>query len=787
MKFKNALAAGSALAMIVTGQVAFAEQNNGQTAAKSGSDTTEVSSIVVTATKRQTKLQETPIAISAFGQAQLTENHVNDVTDLSRFVPSVAFNSQGDQAAIMITMRGIGNDSAYTEVADPEVAMYVDGIYSPRAQGASVLMYDMSRVEVMRGPQGTLFGRNATVGAISLITAKPVIGNYYGNVEAVVGNYNRMGLRAMVNMPISDTFALRAAVITDRHDGYADFQTPPDVPGVNKSVFITGGKKYYAADQRSARISALWQPTDKFKWNLSIEGYQDTGAPVIGLMQTPRPGQKLWSTLSDTAPQQDRRSLALRSQIDYQINDAMALTYVAGASRIMGSTNTDTDAGTLPPTGPNTPGGAFQENHTVSSQYDFMSHEVQLKSTGKNTIDWIVGAYYSHEENQIRFDIDVRNGYRLGSFAWAGSFIQADREIDSLAGFAQATWHMNDRIRLTGGLRYTQDKKEDIGGRNVTFSGCPVGKDCSGGIWGAYKGVTGAQLVNLLPGYGISNNDVKGEWSKMTYLARIDADLIKDKLLAYGSIGTGFKSGNIEDGGLLAGPETLTNYEAGLKSTLWDGKATLNLAAYYEDFKGYQVNQAVTKRDSNGNIISTQMITQNAKGAKAYGFEAEFNARLTPLDRVQASLSIQNTEMQELLSIDGRLYSSSDIAHLQQLKGKELAHAPKYSGTISYDHKFVLKNGASLTPRGTVHFEGDSWLSYFNQGAYDKQKAYTRSDASLTYDEPNHRWSAEVFVQNIENGNIKTGAGSFGAPNTPVWLAVYQAPRTYGARLRASF
>ena len=155
----------------------------------------------MTATKRETSLERTPIAISAFGQSQLDKQQVKDVTGLADFVPSLHFAQQGDQGGILLTMRGIGNDSAYTEVADPEVAIYVNGIYSPRAQGASVLLYDMERVEVLRGPQGTLFGRNATVGAINMVTAKPTFDDFHASVEAVGGSYNRFGMQGMVNVP----------------------------------------------------------------------------------------------------------------------------------------------------------------------------------------------------------------------------------------------------------------------------------------------------------------------------------------------------------------------------------------------------------------------------------------------------------------------------------------------------------------------------------------------------------------------------------------------------------
>jgi iron complex outermembrane receptor protein len=796
MKLRRTLLAGSSVVAALIAATAV----QAQTAAPAPADSSLIEEITVTATKRETNLQDTPIAISAFSQSSLDRQQVKDVTDLAKFVPSMAINQQGDQGAILITLRGIGNDTAFTEVADPEVAIYVDGIYSPRAQGAAVLMYDMDGVEVARGPQGTLFGRNATVGAVSLRTAKPTLGDYYGNAEVVAGSYNRLGARVAVNMPLSDTFAIRLAAITERHDGYVDFQRPPEVAGVNASAFVTQGKKYYAQDQRSARLSALWKPNDKFTWNVNVEGYQDTGAPIIALAQTPRAGQKQWSALIDTAPESDRYSYGVRSTIDYSINDNVGLTYITGWQRVGGSANSDADGGILGVTrnGALTKGG-FGENHTVWSRNDAWSHEIQLKSQGQQTIDWIVGGYYSHEDNSIRFDIDQRDGYRDGPMSWAGSFIQAKRTVESKAAFGQAVWHINDRIRLTGGVRYTDDTKQDQGGRNVTFKGfsdcltaeaasaTPNPARCSTGIFGRDRGASAAELLALLgPGYNISNNDVKGSWDKFTWLGRVDAD-VSDDILVYGSVSTGFKSGNIEDGGLLANPETLTNYEVGSKIRFLDGRATLNLAAYYEDFKGYQVNQVVTTFKPDGTVATSQVVTTNAKGAQAYGVEAELVANLTANDRLQISATAQDTKMDELLAADGRI-GPNDLAHAVQLKGNELPHAPHFSGTVAYEHTFDLESGGRVIPRIATHFESKSWLSYFNQGAPDQQKSYTRTDVTLRYEPADAPWSAEAFVQNLEDKNIKTGAGAAGVPNyDPIWTAAYQPPRTWGFRLRTKF
>ena len=215
----------------------------------------EVQEVIVTATRRETVLQRTPIAVSAFNQTALDRQQVTDVTDLARFVPSLQFNEQGDQSAIVLTLRGIGNDTAYTEVADPEVAIYIDGIYSPRAQGASTLFYDVERVEVLRGPQGTLFGRNATVGALSIVSAKPTLDKMYGYVDAVAGNYDRFGVRGALNLPVNDTLGFRLAFVTEQNDGYVDFQAPVVVPNEDRGAFVTSGKRYFSRDQHSVGLS----------------------------------------------------------------------------------------------------------------------------------------------------------------------------------------------------------------------------------------------------------------------------------------------------------------------------------------------------------------------------------------------------------------------------------------------------------------------------------------------------------------------------------------------------
>ena len=754
--------------------------------------TTQLDEIVITATKRETNLQDTPVAVTAFSQSALDQNHVVDVTDLVKFVPGVAFAEQGDQSGTMITMRGIGNDSAYTELDSPEVAMYVNGIYSPRSQGAAAMLYDVDRIEVLRGPQGTLFGHNSTVGVIDIFSAKPQIGVFAGNAEMSTGNFNAFGTRGMVNLPVNDMLAFRVAFATEKHDGYADFQNVPSYAtalGLDTTAYVTQGTKYYSEDRKSYRLSGLFVPTDWFTWNLSFENYVDQGGPVVPLMQAPRPGEPLWSIQAQFSPYNDRTSNDLRSNMNFKLNDYLDLTYIGGKSRLGGNELEQDDGGLAIPTSATTPGnGPLEAAQTVYSEFDSYSNELQLKSSGTHFIDWIAGIYTFRERNDIRFDINQYNGYKDGAFNWAGAFIQPDRSQEDRSVYAQAVMHVTDSIRLTGGLRDSFDDERDIGGRNITYNGCA----------GCGPYTYGLNLQQLeAAGYAVSDNDAYTSSRKLTYLGRVDVDLAQD-MLGYLSVGTGYHPGRVEDGGTHDNPETLTNYEIGEKSTFLNGRLTANTAIYYENFQGYQVTSVVTTKNAAGETVASQTEQVNAQGATGYGLEFELAAKATALDAVQFEMAIMKTRLENLITVDSRLYSlnpADPLDHVQNFKGNELPHSPPVSLTLGYDHTFELGNGDMLVPHVAFHYEARSWLSYYNERApiggvsdWDQQTAYTRTDATLTYKSGSeHKWEAEAFVKNIEDKNIKTNAYVYEINGVNEPLAIYMPPRTFGGKVRFKF
>ena len=555
---------------------ASAQTASGPAAAASAVDPS-TQQVTVTATKRTTTLQETPLAVTPLSAAELDKNHVQTMADVVHLVPSFQATTEGDHGVITMTMRGIGNDSAKTEYADPEVALFVNGIYAPRAEGAASLLFDMQDIEVLRGPQGTLWGRNSTVGAVNMQTAPAEIGSTFGDIQGGLGSYNRWGARAAFNFSLTDTLAVRAAFVHEQHDGYVNFQKPPTISladqqaavnaynlanptatvafqPISPTSFVTTGPKYNSQDQSAARLSLVWKPTRDIAWNASYEKFLDRGTPAMNLLQTPRAGTSFWSSLVSIAPQLDRDVNTFRSRVDWALNDAMSLAYIAGYSDFKGSSDFDQSGGATLPTSFTT-GATVQQDRTNWSHYKNYSHEVEVQSTGKRAVDWILGLYYAAEDNGIRFDIPISNGTQQGTIGWQGSFIQPKETVASEAAFGQATWNVTDSLHLTGGARFTHDDRKNEGGTNNGWTGDPT----------VAQVPLGATDDPLAPGSGFStyqHNDGHYTGQKATWLGRLNWDISKD-FMVYGSVSTGYKSGGLQDGGLHYGPESLTNYEVG--------------------------------------------------------------------------------------------------------------------------------------------------------------------------------------------------------------------------------
>jgi iron complex outermembrane recepter protein len=520
--------------------------------------------ITVTATKRATDLQSTPLAISAFSQETLDVNHVESLLDMRGLVPNLQFFENGDHAVPLIFIRGLGTRNQ-TEAGDQGIAFYSDGVFAARSQGTTVMMYDLDRVEILRGPQGTLFGRNSTGGAVLLHSAQPSTSGFDANGQITTGEESMFGFRGMVNVPVTDTWAIRVAGAKDERDGLTKF-----APG---NEFETN-RNYGTVDLSSYRVSSLFQPRDNVRWFLAYENFRNNGTGDVGSVDFD-------DRVNDaTAPGNvDLDSDNIRTRLDFGFGDGYTLSYIGGyaefdQSQLYGN------------------GAQGDTRNTVFSTYEGTQHELQVVSPTDGRFNWTAGVFMFEEENSIRFDM------LHGSWGFTpqddpdgvlSTFVQPNRGLESESVYAQGTFNVTDTFRLTGGARHIDDTREDKGGRSI---------DCTFALVGPLPDNIAAQASDLNGGQGCyfrQYNDMKGNWDKTTWMARGEYDL-SDATLLYLSHATGWKSGVLQDGmgfaqlddgtgnldftrnnALLQDPEEVESTEFGVKTDFANWRLSANL------------------------------------------------------------------------------------------------------------------------------------------------------------------------------------------------------------------
>jgi len=551
--------------------------------------------VIVTATKRETNLMDTPIAITVIGQDELSREGIANVKDIGKLVPNMDITFDSSQSAPVISMRGVRSTNI-TELGDPAVGLHLDGVYSPRPQGAMALMFDVERVEAQRGPQGTLFGRNSTVGNINIITKRPDLDAFDASIGLELARWNHQQVRGMVNIPVSDTFALRGSFMQETRDSYlkgfydpnqwdtrylpdaieaAPKYTGPDSErslrqrerwgsgDVQELVKADPSGFYNNSDQYSFRLAGMWQPSDDFSWLLTYERFQDSSAggadtlnckmaakrilkdgdgnlqPLQGCESVYGPGADEYTVNVGVPGFLDLSIESLRSNLRWDFSDTMALVYNAGSATQVRSQYSDQDRGI---TGWDM--SIFFKDATFKSQ----SHELQLQSTGTSRLQWITGIFAFQENNNMQ-------GGWINSGPNADYWNQPDRTLSSFAGFAQGTYSLTDDLSLTLGYRRTKDTKEDVGGHNMSCNGDRPNQANPSANGGKCFPAWDRDAFNQLPTdyfwdssiYTVAtNNDNKGEWAFDNYRLGLDYDL-SDSAMIFGYIANGTKSGGIGD------------------------------------------------------------------------------------------------------------------------------------------------------------------------------------------------------------------------------------------------
>lgn len=696
--------------------------------ASSGENELVLEEVIVTAQKREQSLQDTPIAVTAFSQDMLVDIGVLDVTDLGDSVPTLHVVQDQNQY-IQLTLRGITSTNN-TENGDPAVSFNVDGVYQARPSAATALMFDVERVEVLRGPQGTLYGRNSTAGAVNLITRRPG-SEFEGTASAVFGDYDRIGAQAAFNIPLGETFALRVAAITEVRDSYNTAGPGTPVPVADDEMLDT-------RDDFAARVSAFWTPTENFSWLLTYDHlHSESLAPGFVAGANP-PDIRTYDIKGPSST--DMNIASLRSRIDWNLSDQYILSYMASYN----PTERDQHTAGLMPSAELPGGSATLINQDTTN--DSTTHELQLSYSNSDTgTNWMVGAFYFDEENEVDFIVDVLPflGVR---------FIQPDTTANANALFGQGTFALTESLNLTLGARYSEDEKANKGGRQFL---CPPPNGIN-------------PLSNcFIP---LADNSATGDWSKTTWRAELDWDY-SDNSFVYGSVATGYKSGGFTSANAY-GEESVTTFELGSKSDLLDGRLRLNAALFHTKFDDMQVPWATSL--PGGGI--TQRV-DNVGQSTITGFEAEFTWLVSQAGRVQGFLAFQDAEFDDYTNGQDDVFEPGII---QDFSGNKLAYAPELAFTVAYDHTWHLSGGGNIRPRVSFAWKDDYYLRPSNRPVDDLQDSHSIIDASIRYTSPDGDWSVEAFGQNLGDEEVKLHG--FNTAGNGVLVYRYAPPRTWGVR-----
>jgi iron complex outermembrane receptor protein len=533
--------------------------------------------IVVTASKRETSAQSTPIALSAFDQATLAANGATDLRSLQNVAPTLQIGMSGTNT--LLTIRGISSRD-FTEIGDPAVAVSVDNFYIQRAAALNASVFDVERVEVLRGPQGTLYGRNATAGAININSVKPELGKVAGFGSIEYGNYNTLRAEGAINLPIGDKIAVRASFLSSSHDGYSN----------NSGVPRDGDDD----DTQAARLHVLYKPTDRLSILLTGEytkvggvgpvaygqPYSYTSAGTVDHGEVDLNTRRNWAL--NTPGSVDIEAKSIRGQISYDL-DFATISYFGGYRKFIFHRVNDTDGTAI-----NSNAGylTFPQNENEDTQ----NHELRITSSDDGAFTWQGGVYYFKEQNDLLSFFGSSNTVPA-TYSRTFSY---DVGAESKAAFAQVAYKLTDQLQFEGGIRYTEDSKYRVG----------------------YNIVNGVR----------TNQDSQTKINKVTWHAGVNAQITPRNLL-YAKVDTGYKSGGFTDLNEY-GPESVTAYEIGSKNRFLNNQLQFNLTGFYYDYKDLQVSQY--REDARTVIL-------NAGKAEIYGLEMESIFEPNSNDRIDFS------------------------------------------------------------------------------------------------------------------------------------------------------
>ena len=767
------------------------------------SDVRKLATVTVTAQKREQSAQDIPVAVSAISGDQFLDRGFTDATDLSKLAPNfVAAEDRGDTN---LSIRGVGSR---VRGSTPAVAVHIDGVYQPRAAMANLTQVDLERVEVLRGPQGTLYGRNANGGAVNFITVAPS-DELEGYALARYGNYGESRVQGAVNVPVSDTFAVRLSGDRwDRREGTVEH--------------VNGGQDLNEGSSNLFRIRADWEVTESV--DLSLLGtYADREGPLnyfllteppspvaIGLNLAPRgvpvnlataPLSLAPNTTAHDAPTfSDREYTSLAAVLEADLSDTLSLRSITAFQTFEESFGADFDATGL---------DLAPQSRGVDAET--FTQEINLIYE-TDRVSAILGGFYMDDTSNgfIQFDFgptaialtqtttNPDTPARAPNDPPPGSvsrFNTLQDDNSSIAIFADATVDVTESLSVFGGIRYSEDEQEVTLRHTSEFSFPVQSGPFAPGDYRLYicpqnpnpgPPLTTPQTAALL-------DPVQDSVKFTSTTPRVGVNYrVNDDSSVYASYSQGFKTGgfNASTGcGDGFESETVNSIEIGTKNTFLDGNLVLNASAFFYDYENLQVEQ----------LVGVSFSFENAPGAEVLGFELDGAYAPDEHWRFDGSFSIQQSEFTEFSNVDTVNYFTRDgngdvvvdpvtgavVPFLQDLSGNPLPYAPDMTANlgVSYttDPNFA---GGYFLLTGNINHTGELNFREFDAPG-DRQEAYTLLDAAIAWTHEDTDWTVRVFGRNLTDEEYLVSSATASTTNSR--FGVWGTPQQFGVELRKRF
>lgn len=719
--------------------------------------------VVVTARRRSESLQDVPIAVTALSRMDLDIKGARDITELAQSVPSVTLEpSRATSSTLTAFIRGVGQQDPLAGY-EQGVGLYLDDVYLARPQGNVIDIYDVERIEVLRGPQGTLYGRNTVGGAIKYVTRR-LDEELSGSLKATYGDYNQVDLVGTVSVPLGDSFRIGGTVASFQRDGY----------GENK----TTGEEHYDKDVFAYRLSAEWLPTEDVLVRFAYDDTKDKSNPVAGyrVRSGAISGDPVLSDIYDTTAgaSENVSTIGINGNNEVDADGWMiSLDWNFGDNYTFRSITADRDDYTE---------SVIDFDSLAVDDFDApviyeneqFTQEFQLLYSGEK-MNLVTGLYYIDAEASNDFDVVLgqlgRSAYGSELTAYTGGVVTTE----SWSAFADLTWNFTDRLSVAVGGRYTDDKRTaDV-------------------LRASYLGAGGSPFFGNDDAFFLgASSDYQAEETWTDFSPRVNISYLwTDDITVYGGYSQGFKAGMFDPRGANfltpaveegVDPETLDSYEVGLKSTYWDGRAITNVAVFYSEYTDMQVPGSVGI-DTDGDGVNDDFAgtLTNAGEAEISGIEIEGTFLFTQKFSMQIAASFLDAEITEWI-VNGVDVSGD----------RSVQNTPEEMAYVAFNYA-IDSFGGDLNLNANWSYRGDSTQFEYAAPVMD-QEAYDLFNASAVWISQSETWMLGVYGKNLTDEEIKTAGYCFGnesycsaiglEDNTSVF---YAAPRTISATVEYRF